>query len=338
LWRLETGPIVEHKTRTIFWPLTFAFKRHYILYWILAGTLFLVLRSSLLAIYKSPIHYFTELFFAYFIVSALVATILYIGDVFDSIPTRFSKYFEHDLSEWAEREGFKIFDRRYWPMWIISIWVNVLGTITLVVVTNPSGSTVKNSLFIASVQPVFFLCGYTCYFLTALGIAGRRLVKLPLATTLLERGHRLIGTLSGYVYFLAFGGLVEYLGLLIAVRLGPTRQSSLMAPWLIGLSITPIIIFAWGIYHVHVLQREIKIRNLELLNLEVQNVLIELKDKPTKESVEKLAKMVDIQERLEGIKEWPLALGSVLTLILALAAAISQILTSLSNFFKAQIP
>lgn len=326
---------MEHKIRTIFWPLTFGLKRHYILYWILIGTLFLVLRISLLATYKSPIHYFTEIFFAYFIVSALIASVLYIGDVFDTIPNRFSKYFGHDLSKWAEHEGFKIFDRRYWPMWIMSSWVNVLGTITLVALSSPFRSAVRDFLFIASVQLVFFLCGYTFYFLIVLGVAGRRLVKLPLSTPLLERGHRLVGTLSGYVYVLAFGGLAEYLGLLIAVRLGPTRHSPLMTPWLIGLSVTPIIIFAWGIYHVHVLQREIKIRNLELLNLEVQNVLNELKDNRTKETVEKLAKMVDIQERLEGIKEWPLALGSVLTLILALAAAISQILTSLSNFFKA---
>jgi len=205
------------------------------------------------------------LFFAYFIVTGLTVGVLYVADAFDSLPAHLSTYFDNDLTDWAKHEGFRIFDRSYWPMWIVSIWVNVLGTITLILFTKPFRSTLRDVLMIASIQPVFFLCGYTCVFLTMLGVAGRKLIMFPLSIPFPDRGHRLVGTLSSYVYFFAIGGLIEYLGLFVAVSLGPTRQSNLMSPWLVGLAVTPIIIFGWGIYHVHILQKEIKLKNLERL-------------------------------------------------------------------------
>jgi len=118
---------------------------------------------------------------------------------------------------------------------------------------------------ILSIQPVFFLCGYTFLFLMKLGLAGRRLVNSSLAINFPDRGNRMVTLLSSYVYFFAACGLLEYLGLFVAVKLGPTRDSNLMAPWLVGLAVTPIIIFEWVIYHIHILQREIKLKNLEIV-------------------------------------------------------------------------
>jgi len=98
-----------------------------------------------------------------------------------------------------------------------------------------------------------------------LGLAGRRLVNSSLAINFPDRGNRMVTLLSSYVYFFAACGLLEYLGLFVAVKLGPTRDSNLMAPWLVGLAVTPIIIFEWVIYHIHILQREIKLKNLEIV-------------------------------------------------------------------------
>jgi hypothetical protein len=324
----------QNLTRTIFWPMTFL-KRRFALCWFLIGTLFLLMRVCLLLAYRAEIHIWTELFFAYFIVTGLTAGILYVAQIFDSLPSRLSVYFAYDLSAWARNEAITIFDRRYWPLPVGALWVNVLGTITLILFTRPVRSPLRDAVMILSIQPVFFLCGYTFLFLTKLGLAGRKLVKSSLAINFPDRGNRLVTLLSGYVYFFAGCGLLEYLGLFVAVKLGPTRDSNLMAPWLIGLAVTPIIIFAWGIYHIHILQREIKLKNLETVHSQVRKIFQEVELNSSKDGVEKLAKMIEVQDRFEGAKEWPIALGTVLTLILALTAAVGQILASLNNLFGA---
>jgi hypothetical protein len=303
-------------SRTIFWPITFL-KSRFILCWCLMGTLFLGIRVSLLLAYAAQIHIWTELFFAYFIVTGLTVGVLYVAQIFDSLPARLSDYFANDLSSWARDEGTAIFDRTSWRLPLAALWVNVLGTITLILFTRPVRSNLRDALMILSIQPVFFLCGYAFLFLTKLGLAGRKLVKSRLAINFPDRGNRVVTLLSSYVYFFAGCGLLEYVGLFVAVRLGPTRDSNLMAPWLIGLAVTPIIIFVWGIYHVHILQREIKLKNLETVHSQVRKILAEVELSSSKDSIEKLAKMIEVQDRFEGAKEWPIALGSVLTLILA---------------------
>jgi hypothetical protein len=237
---------MPYLTRTLFWPITFI-KRRIALCWILIGSFFLLIRLSLLKAYGAEVHIFTELFFAYFIVTGLPLGVLYVAKTFDGLPSCLSTYFADDLATWTTREGATIFDRGYWVLPLGALWVNVLGTITLILFTQHVRSPLRDALMILSIQPVFFLCGYSFLFLTKLGLAGRRLVKSSLTINFPDRGDRMVTLLSGYVYFFAVGGLLEYLGLVVAVKLGPTRDSNLMAPWLIGLAVTPIIIFGWGI-------------------------------------------------------------------------------------------
>jgi len=329
--------MTAHKTRTVFWPLTIILRGNYALFWLMAGSAYFLIRLGLLRACGLRLNAWTELFFAYFIIAGLTAPIPSISDAFDRIPSKLSEVFSDDskqLSNWAEEEGYKVFDRSYRPMWFISVWVNVFGSLTLLVILRPFESPTKVAVMILSIQPVFFMCGYTTYFLTALGLAIRRLVRLPLSLSFLDRGHRAVVFLSGLVYFLALSGLIQYLGLFAAIRLGPTRHSTLMAPWLIGLSVTPIIIFGFGIYQIHVLQREIKLRNLESISAECKKAFQEVKTSPSKETVEKLAKLVEIQDKVEGASEWPMALGTVLTFILALAAAGNQIAVTIANLLK----
>lgn len=324
------------KTRSIYWLLTLFLKQKYPLYWVLTGTLFLALRVLFLHLFKAQVFIWTELFFAYFIVAALPAAVLYAADIFENIPVQFSGYFDINskaLSDWANQEGYKIFDIDYKPMVLASIWVNMLGTLTLLALA-PFKSPIFEILNIISLQPVFFICGYMACILTRLAIAQHRLVNIPISFPFLNRGHRVVGKLSGYVYTLATAGLVEYLGLFVAVRLGPIRNSNLMAVWLIGLAITPILIFAFGVYQIHLLQREIKLKNLDAINLEVQKIFHEFKMTPSKDVAEKFLKIIEAQDRIEAIKEWPIALGSILTLIMALAAAIGQILVSINTLLN----
>jgi hypothetical protein len=130
---------------------------------------------------------------------------------------------------------------------------------------------------------------------------------------------------------LAFFVLIEYGGLFFAVRFGPYGNSILMMPWLIGLAITPIITFVWGIFQIHFLQQEIKLKHIESITSEIQRLFEKFISNPTSNNIVRLSKAVEIQRSVEQSKEWSISLQVIITLIITAAAAVSQILIAISS-------
>jgi len=104
-----------------------------------------------------------------------------------------------------------------------------------------------------------------------------------------------------------------------------------MMPWLIGLAVTPIIIFVWGIFQIHFLQQEIKMKHIESITSEIQRLFEEFISNPTLNNVDRLSKAVEIQRSVEHSKEWSISLQVIITLIITAAAAVSQILIAISS-------
>ena len=324
-------------SRSIYWHLTLFLKSKYVLYWLLVATVVLSLSEIVLRVFGEPHFMWTEIFFAYFIISAIPVGNLIAANIFIELTDTLSPMFkleEGSFSSWITQEGRKVFDVRYFPMWATSLSINVLGTLTLVVAGLPFKSEIANIFALIAIQPIFFFCGQAAYFLVAMMIFQYRVAKLPLSIPFFEYCHRAIYELSSYSYSLALFVLIQYVGLFFAIHFGPYGNSVFMIPWLISLAVTPIISFSWGVYQIHILQREIKLKHIESITSEVQKLFEEFISNPTLNNIDRLSKTIEIQRNVEQIKEWPLSLQTIITLILATVAAISQILIAISSLLK----
>jgi len=321
-------------SRNLYWHLTLFLKSKYIVYWLMLGTVVILIGEIVLHFFGEPRFIWTEIFFAYFIIGAIPAVNLFSVNVFIKLIDALSPMFKLEVESfpsWIIHEGRKLFDVRYLPMWATSLSINFLGSLTLVTAGLPFKSELVNIITLIAIQPIFFICGQGAYFLAAIMIFQYRLVRLSLSIPFLEYCNRAIYKLSSSSYSLAFFALIEYGGLFFAVRFGPYGDSNLMMPWLIGLAVTPIITFVWSIFQIHFLQQEIKLKHMESITSEIQRLFDEFISNPNLNNIDRLSKAVEIQRSVEQNKEWPISLQVVITLIITAAAAVSQILIAISS-------
>lgn len=321
-------------SRNLYWHLTLFLKSKYIIYWLMLGTVVILIGEIVLYFFGEPRFICTEIFFAYFIIGAIPAVNLFSVNVFIKLIDALSHMFKLEVESfpsWIIQEGRKLFDVRYLPMWATSLSINFLGSLTLIAAGLPFKSELVNIITLIAIQPIFFICGQGAYFLAATMIFQYRLVRLSLSIPFLEYCNRAIYKLSSSSYSLAFFALIEYGGLFFAVRFGPYGDSDLMMPWLIGLAVTPIITFVWSIFQIHFLQQEIKLKHMESITSEIQRLFDEFISNPNLNNIDRLSKAVEIQRSVEQNKEWPISLQVVITLIITAAAAVSQILIAISS-------
>ncbi len=143
-----------------------------------------------------------------------------------------------------------------------------------------------------------------------------------------------MGTLSRYIYMITLAVLIEYLGLLAAVQFGPYSGSIWALPWLTVLAVMPVLSFTWGIYQIHVLKQEIKLHHLNTTNLEIKHAFAEFQADKSKDYIEVVATLANVHKQIAKSNEWPTALLSLLTFLLAAIAAGGQIIASIASLLE----
>jgi len=319
----------------LFWKLTFILKEKYFLYWFIIGTINLILYEFFLTVYNEKHFIWTELFFSYFIFTGIPVLMIYGNHLLIKFREYISKEFtlkDGNLSSWISIEIRKIFDSRNYFSWSTALLVNLIGTITILVEGLPFDSIVTNILSIVAIQPVFFMCGWAAYFVASIMLFQYRLVRLKFSILFLEYYPRVISILSRLVYLFTLLVLIEYLGLFFAINYGPWGISLYMLPWLFGLAITPLLSFIWGIFQIHKLQLEIKLQHVDIITSEAQKMLSDYRTDQNLNTIGTLNNTIDIFFKIKQVKDWPISLQAIITFILAIAAAVGQILIVVSNF------
>jgi hypothetical protein len=290
-----------------------------------------------LYLFNEPHYIWTEIFLSFFVITGIPIFNLIIGHTLFKVPALVSTLIDvndNRFALWLKNEKRKMLSPAYFPMWAIAIQINILGTLTLLLAGLPFQSLAVKLFVLIAIQPTFFFCGQAGYIVVVLAFFYYRLVRWPLITRFYQNAHRPLGDLSRITFVLALMVLLGYLGLLGAVTLSPYSASPWMIPWLTSLAIAPFFSYSWGMYQVHVLQRELKLRYLDMIGAQVQRCFDAFKMNPSQENAEILAQSTGIQKQIEDTREWPTPIGTVLTFILAAAAAFGQLIASIVTLFK----
>ncbi len=120
---------------------------------------------------------------------------------------------------------------------------------------------------------------------------------------------------------------VAYALLVIAIWQGPYGFSLQMQAWLTVLAAYPLAMFFWSFFRVHILMQKAKQSHLELINAEVVRNFNMMTASKESDMVQRLEKVMEIQSKIQSVREWPIAVQGVFAFIVTFVTLAAQIVS-----------
>lgn len=308
----------------------------YWIYWSAIGILGFTMWEIVIRAFGDKHFLWTQLLFGGGI-ALLPMTYVWMSHNFQNIMRILSPLLWSDNAEfegWLEVRATRVFTLNSWQARLVTGFIVISALITVILSRLPFNSSVLNFLALIGFTPLLVVCGQGAYILTHLLVTLREIVRRPPKVPFFMLSHSAISGLQNYYSATAVVVTLAYICLVIAVWQGPYGLSLEMQIWLTVLAFYPLSMFFWSFFQVHILMRNIKQSHIEIINQEVQLTLEKVLSRNENEDVERLDKVMDIQNRIQTTKEWPVDLQGTLTFLIALTTAIVQVMISIVGILK----
>ncbi|KCZ73614.1 hypothetical protein ANME2D_00685 [Candidatus Methanoperedens nitroreducens] len=233
-----------------------------------------------------------------------------------------------EFQRWLKNKEIHIFTLRSWMAKCVTGFIFVAGLITIILLGLPFKSELFNLIGLICFSIFLMFCGNTLYISIGLLSTLREIVNRPTIIPFFMPHHRVISKLQNYYLIQTLFIVLYYIGLVIAVWRGPYGLNSAMLIWLTGLASYPLVMFSWSFLQIHFLMQNIKQSYLETINSEVQYAFKNVFNGHDFQELEHLEKIMNIQNKIHTLAEWPVSVGGALTFLTSLATAIIQIIVS----------
>jgi hypothetical protein len=312
-------------------------KIHYVPYWVLAGAIFFGLEELAIRLFQETAVTWRQVLVASIGIfgviigwNSIYRTFLHSmsdldsiveipgGDADSSIRTRAERFFT--LKSWGAK---------------VAIAILCIGaTATMLLMGLPFRTFGMNALFLIQMQFFLAVCGHGVYFLIALLVFLSQVVDYPLKTSFYRVNHPAILSLYTFYSRSAFVVLLLYSCLLVVIWQSPYGLQSYMLIWPSILAFYPLAMFTWSFLKIHKLMYRIKQSNVDMINRQVKETLELLSEQASRENAEILAQLMDIQKKVEAVRDWPIAFQGIVTFVVGMIAPIAQVLISVFDVFK----
>jgi hypothetical protein len=308
-------------------------KMPYWIFWPLVAIISFIFGYGLLFFTGENIYHFTLLIFCSYI--GLFQPILIWGShSFQSRLNNLSNIFWEDTQEfnnWYIQTHKKIFLIESFQAKLLISFILIMGIFTIILLGLPFDCVYVNIIAIIWFSYVLFFSGHCAYVFIAFLFTLHEVVAKTPHLPFFQFSHPAIVDFQNL--YLATSILVTsgYFTLIIAIMMGPYGLINELQLWLSILAVYPILLFSWTYLESHKLRRIIKFQHIETINYKVQGVLKKVDENCNMIEIEKLEKVMDIQNKVQLVSEWPFNLQGIGTFIIALATAIVQIITILNS-------
>jgi hypothetical protein len=239
-----------------------------------------------------------------------------------------------DFMLWLESRVKRIFRFSSWGSVIITALITVPGLITILFAVGvPSKFRGLNMFGLIFFVVVLVLCGQGLYMCLDLLTTLRELVLRPVHIPFFMMEHRVISKLQNYYAFVGATVAFAYMWLVVATWRSPYGLSNnVLQVWLTILALYPLAIFVISFQQIHIFMRNIKLCHLAVINREVQEALSNVQTSSSKnlDDAERLEKLMDIQTKVETMREWPIGsqttFAFIVSFIITFVTAITQVI------------
>jgi hypothetical protein len=263
---------------------------------------------------------------------------------------------EAEFHIWLESRTKRIFTFSSWGSIVITGLITVPGILTIFEIGLPSQFRDLNIFAIVFFTIILILCGHGLYMCLDLLATLRELVLRHIQVPFFMMEHRTISKIQSYYAFVAATVTFAYIWLVIATwQSSYSLSKGILQVWLTILSFYPLTLFVGSFLLIHIFMRNIKLSHLSVINKEVQEALkhvqnnsivistqmsfqASLSNTPTfnkgsyeissnkgLEDAQRLEKLMDIQTKIENMREWPVGSQTTIAFIITLLTALTQV-------------
>ena len=307
----------------------------YLVFWPVVSFFVLITGEAIRRYYRADKYWLIEVLYS---VGIAFLPLLHIqfSHHFQSMMNEISPVFwsDHDdFQKWQHDRTTRIFTFSSLASIAVTAIITVPGILTIFLVGWPSRYWGLNIFALCFFPVVLIFCGHGLYICLDLMVTLRELVSRPIPAPFFMMEYKTISKLQNYFAFVAAAVTFCYIWLVIAIWKSPYGlSSSSLQVWLTILALYPVGLFVVSLQQIHVLMRNIKLSHLATINFEVQGALVQVLSSPTKslEEAERLEKLMEIQTKVENMKEWPIGsqttLGFMASFVITFLTAITQVI------------
>lgn len=162
-----------------------------------------------------------------------------------------------------------------------------------------------------------FMLGTALYVLLYTTILVFRLSKLDLRITIYQHpltSIKAVGAL--YVKFALMAAIADAV-LVFTFIASPLELTPLIASWLTTMSLVVIVYFLAPLLRIHNKMSKVKYDKIRQFSSQLEKTFLEVTTDPNSENIKRLGELLEIQQHLQRMSEWPFDANAIITLLCA---------------------
>lgn len=230
---------------------------------------------------------------------------------------------KQEVHDWYVKQLDKIFDTK--SMIILGSSICVLGTSSVAYVTQWYKRTdiwfgnapCEIAFTVLMVFVSFFLgAGLSVLFRSAVFVA--RISDLPIKISIYQHPQTSVKALGSMFFKLSLAAAGIYALYIVAILVSPFQLSVVAFIWMIGMGLVLIGYFIIPQYQVHDLMAMVKHQRIRDFAENLEKAFHDAIEQPTSENVARLKELIELQEHLNAMSEWPFSIQALWGLISAI--------------------
>lgn len=232
-----------------------------------------------------------------------------------------------EFTQWIDNRAERIFTLKPLIAKIV-VFAGMAGALVTVFYKGFIFNTaILNVMSIGGTILTAFLSLHAAYGLIDLMVTAYDLTKLEFKMPFYYSSQPTISELFNFYMAMVFWTVIGYILLVGSMWLILPLQTRFIG-WITIATFYPLAVFIWTLLQFHSILVNTKKQNMELIGKEIEAVLLELQAGKKKDSLERLEKLMNVQESLRKMSEWSFSMQSFFTFLFSSGLAIVQTIFS----------
>ena len=295
-------------------------KFHYSITWILIANFLFILQSVVFASLGTDCFILTRAVLTYGVVIGVPISLAFFHIHFPSYCNgldRIIKFDREDFEDWVEDQGKEIFSFRNLGVLLSYLIVDLFVILIIILIKLPFNRTIILWIVIF-LQPITFLGGHAFFFVYKVLNFFKNVSQSKLLVNFGRPPDLSVQGLLKFASRVSIVGFLLYLMHFISFFFTNYWNNYLIFIWMGFSAIFPLILFLYSTNRINILMKRMKFQSVDIISTEIQKVYKSMKNTPTKDAIEVLDLLFNIQSSLIKSDKVPFNLDGLVTLILTL--------------------
>ena len=270
-------------------------------------------------------------------VTAIPLSFIWLSNNYQTNLNSLSGYFwdtKDEFEEWLDVRVKRIFALRSRKARFFILATTILAVITVFFLGLPFKSTWLNILGLMGFVFIAGLNGHAAYGFLDMMYTLKEIASRPVKSPFYFPAELAVSKLQSYYSTTTLLVTSGYILLAASVWEGPYGITPQMQIWLIISAFYPLAMFFWSFFQIHIIMQHIKHANIQVVNHEIQKLLPRALEEKKDGSMKQLTSLIELQDKMASMKEWPIEIQATITFTVTLVTAIIQIVIAIVNTLK----